>query len=107
MNKSRSFIEIIYIDSEDLARKTNLCRECSTDAETLAEFRSYRIYEVDIKQAAFLLDYHNRKGDMNSTIPIDARGFIAITGQHPKSDAAYCKIDRDYWREVQKDRKAA
>jgi hypothetical protein len=97
-----SFMELIYIDSEDLARQTGLSRAGETDAETWAEFQSYRRYAVDIKQAKFLLDYHNSKGDLGTTIPIDAGGFTAITGQKPKTDAEYRKLDRDFWKAVRK-----
>ncbi len=92
-----SFMEIIYIDSEGLARLAGLENRAETDAETWAAFNSFRRYGVDIKQAKFLLDYHNRKGDLADTIALDAGGFTAITGQAPKSEAAYLKIDRDYW----------
>jgi len=96
----RSFIEIIYIDSADQACQTGLARSLATDAETWAEFQSYRRHAVDIKQARFLLDYHNRRGDLGSTIAIDAAGFKAITGQDPKAEAAYRQIDDEFWAEV-------
>jgi hypothetical protein len=102
----RSYMEMIYIDTENLARQTGLQRSGETDAATWAEFQSYRLYEVDIKQARFLLDYHNRKGDLGPTIPLDNIGFAAITGAPPKSDAAYRKIDADFWREVRAQRAA-
>jgi hypothetical protein len=99
---SRSFIEIIYIDSADHACQTNLVRSCETDAATWAEFQSYRRHAVNINQACFLLDYHNRKGGLGSTIPIDAEGFKAITGQAPKSEAEYRQIDTEFWNDVSK-----
>lgn len=102
-----SFMELIFIDSEDLARKTGLARQGNTDAETWAEFQSYRRFDVDIKQAKFLLDYHNRKGDFSDTIALDAGGFTAITGQAPKTDAAYRKIDRDFWDAACSENKSA
>lgn len=102
-----SFMELIFIDSEDLARQTGLARQGKTDAKTWAEFQSYRRFGVDIKQARFLLDYHNRKGDLSDTIALDAGGFTAITGQAPKSDAAYRKIDRDFWNAVRAEDRGA
>lgn len=100
----RSYMELIYIDSEDLAQQTGLQRQASSDAETWAEFRSYRRFAVDIKQARFLLDYYNRKGDLSDTIPLSVRGFEVVTGQPAKTEAAYRKIDRDFWNEVRRDR---
>lgn len=92
-----SFMELLFIDCENLARQTGLARSRDSNAETWREFQSYRRFEVDIKQAKFLLDYHNRKGDLAATIGLDAIGFTTITGQTPKTDAAYRKIDRDFW----------
>lgn len=102
-----SFMEMIYIDSEDDARQTGLQRSLATDADTWDEFRSFRKYSVNIKQARFLLDYHNRHGDLSDTIAIDDAGFRAITGQQPKTDAEYRKLDADFWTEVSASRQAA
>ncbi len=98
-----SFMDLIYIDSEDQARHTGLRRALGSDAATWAEFRQLRRYAVDIKTACFLLDYHNRKGDLCDTIPIDRAGFKAITGQHPGSEAHYRRIDTQFWNEVAKE----
>ncbi len=97
----RSYIEIIYLDDNDQACKTDMEHVGVTNAETWAEFRSLRRYEVNKKSARFLLDYHNSSGDLADTICIDVGGFITITGSKPKSDAAYRAIDRDYWRKAQ------
>lgn len=96
----QSFMEIIYIDGEDNARQTGLCHSAETNAATFAEFRKWRPFGVDIKQARFLLDYHNAKGDLSDTIAIDENGFIAITGQQPKTDAEYVNLDADFWDEA-------
>lgn len=93
----QSYMELIYIDSDDDARQTNMRHAGRSDAETWEIFRSYRRLGVDIKTARFLIDYHNRKGDLADTIAIDVGGFIAITGQQPKSDAEYREIDRKFW----------
>jgi hypothetical protein len=100
---ARSFIEIIYIDGAHQACQTGLVRSLDTDAETWAEFQSFRQHAVDIKQARFLLDYHNRKGDLGSTIAIDAGGFKAITGKEPKSETEYRKIDDEFWSRVRRE----
>lgn len=97
---ANSYMSLIYIDSDDQARKTNLSASQGTDAATWAAFRSYERHRVDIKKARFLIDYHNRKGDLSHTIPIDETGFTAVTGQPPLSEADYRKIDADHWNDV-------
>lgn len=95
MGQSR--IEIIYIASDDNARKTDMAHAGKSNAHTWATFKDFRRYAVDIKAARFLLDYYNAKGDLADTIPISTEGFTAITGQSPKSEAEYGEIDRRYW----------
>ena len=96
----RSYAEIIYIDSDDQARKTDMEHVGETNAATWADFRDLRRFAVDKASARFLLDYYNAKGDLADTIFIDVGGFVAITGSQPKSDAAYRAIDRQYWRDA-------
>lgn len=98
---AKSFMELIYIDSDDQACQTNLAYSADSNAATWAEFQRYRRYAVDIKVAKFLLDYHNGKGDLADTIAIDFEGFTAITGRHPKTEAEYRKIDNEFWQAVQ------
>jgi len=92
-----SYMELIFIDSDELARKTDMRSSRDTDADTWAAFRALRAYAVDIKKATFLIDYHKANNDIADTIAIDDTGFVIITGQKPKSEAAYRKIDADYW----------
>lgn len=94
-----SFMELIFIDGDN-ACQTNMRNEQASDAETWKAFRRARPFAVDIKKATFLLDYHNRKGDLADTIPIDDAGFFALTGQLPKTAAEYQKIDREFWDSV-------
>ncbi len=103
----RSYIEIIYLDNNDQACKTDMEHVGATNAETWVEFRGLRRFEVDQKSARFLLDYHNAKGDLADTICIDVGGFVSITGAQPKSDAAYRRIDRAFWSAVRADHKRA
>lgn len=103
----RSYIEIIYIDSEDQVRKTNMERVGATNAATWAEFRDLRRFSVEKASARFLIDYHNAKGDLADTICIDVGGFVAITGSQPKSEATYRAIDRQYWENARKQTPAA
>lgn len=98
----KSYMEMIYIDSEDLARHTDLGVSLDTNKATWAAFRSYRHLEVASADAQFLLDYHDAKGDLVDTICLDAAGFRAITGQRPKTDKAYQEIDRKYWAAIAK-----
>lgn len=97
---ANSYMELIYIDSDDDARKTGLTRSLDTDAATWAEFRRHEKHRVDYREASFLLDYHNRKGDLSHTIPISAKGFEAITGTPAKTDAEYRKLDETFWNEI-------
>jgi hypothetical protein len=99
----RSYMSLIYIDDEDNARQTNMQARERTNALTWKAFKSYRSLEVDIKTAKFLLDYHKGNDDLCDTIALDASGFEQITGQKPKTDAEYVKIDDDYWAEARAD----
>jgi hypothetical protein len=98
-----SYMEMIYIDSDNLARHTNVRTAMDTNALTWAAFNRYRSYDVPPEKACFLLDYHNAKGDLGDTICLDATGFEAITGQKTKTDAEYRKIDDDYWAVARKE----
>lgn len=103
----KSYMEMIYIDSNDNARHTNVGAAMDSNAATWAAFQSYRRFEVGEDRAQFLLDYHNAKGYLGGTIRLDAGGFTAISGERLKSDAAYRKIDDDYWAEARAARQAA
>jgi hypothetical protein len=100
-------MEMIFIDSDDQARHTNVGAAMGSNAATWAAFRSYRFFDVGKDRAQFLLDYHNAKGDLAGTIFLDAAGFIAISGEKPKTDADYRQIDADYWSEVLNPKQAA
>ena len=95
-----SYMEMIYIDSDNAARKTGVGCECETPAETWAAFRSAKALEVPINEASFLLDYHNRRGDLVDTIPLSRDGFEQITGERARSDAEYRTFDAEFWRGV-------
>lgn len=96
----QSFMEIIYIDTDDNARRTGLRRSAASNAATLAEFRKWRPFGVDIKQARFLLDYHNAKGDLSDTIALDEAIFRAVTGLEPGDDDHYRMIDARFWEDA-------
>jgi hypothetical protein len=100
MTMAQSFMEMIYIDKEDNARQTGLRRSAETNAATLAEFRRWRLFGVDIKQARFLLDYHNAKGDLSDTIALDEAGFRSVTGLEPGDDEHYQAVDIRFWEDV-------
>lgn len=93
----RSYMQMIFIDSDDLARHTNVGAAMDSNKATWAAFNSYRHLEVERDQATFLLDYYNAKGDLSDTIRLDATGFSAVTGEKPKTEAAYHRIDANYW----------
>lgn len=96
----QSFMEFIYIDSDDNARQTGLRRSADSNAATFAEFRRWKAFEVDYKKARFLLDYHNAKGDLSDTIALDVEGFRAVTGLEPGDDEHYRTVDARFWDEA-------
>jgi|HubBroStandDraft_4_1064222.scaffolds.fasta_scaffold00019_81 hypothetical protein len=97
-----AYMKMIYIDSDQNARHTNMGLERDSFAEMKAEFEKCREHAVDQASATFLLDLHNDAGDLEDTIPLDDRGFVAITGAKKLSDAVYRKIDDEYWSEARK-----
>lgn len=98
-----SYMEMIYIDDDDNARQTNVRAAFPTNAETWAQFRACRAFEVSKDRARFLLDYHNSKGNLADTILLDAPSFEAITNERAKSDAEYREIDKEFWDEARKE----
>lgn len=101
-----SRMEMIFIDSEDLARKTNVGAMMDTPAQTWAAFNAARRFAVEYKDAAFLLDYYNKRGDLADTIPVSREGFEAITGERPLTEADYVRIDEEYWAQARADYEA-
>jgi hypothetical protein len=99
------YMEMIYIDSEDQARHTGLGSAMDTDKGTRALFKSYRYLEVTKGAAKFLLDLYDGS-DLIDTICLDAAGFRKVTGQLPKDDEAYRKIDDDYWADARREKAA-
>ena len=91
---------MIYIDTERNARHTNVGAAMETPRQTWAGFRSYRKFAVPFEEAAFLLDYHDRHGDLVDTIAIDRTTYARISGEPVLSDAEYRAIDDRYWREA-------
>ena len=98
---------MIYIDTDDQARHTNVGASLESNKATWAAFRSYRHLDVGKDRARFLLDYHNAAGDLAGTICLDAAAFTAITGEIPKGDASYRRIDEHYWEKARSAREAA
>lgn len=97
---AKSYMQLIYIDSDDQACHTNLESAAESNAATLAMFRKFRPLDVGKEKAQFLLDYYNAKGDLADTICLDADGFTEITGLPPKSENEYRQIDTDFWNRV-------
>lgn len=102
-----SYMQMIYIDSDDNARQTGLGAAMGTNALTWAAFNSYRHLEVPESRARFLLDYYNAKGDLGDTILLDAAGFETISNEKIKTDAEYRTIDTDYWAAAREEYDAA
>ena len=98
-----SYMQMIYIDSDGDARHTGVGAAMTTNAATRKAFLSLRPLGVHVDQAAFLCDYHDRRGDLVDTIAIRREDFTRITGEPVKSDAEYRRIDADYWREAREE----
>jgi hypothetical protein len=95
-----SYMQMIYIDSKGDARHTGVGAAMETNAATRRAFNAPRPLAAPFDQAAFLCDYHDRKGDLVDTIAIRREDFTRITGEPVKSDAEYRRIDAEYWREA-------
>jgi len=92
-----SRMEMIFIDSDNHARKTGVGAIFDTPELTWAAFRSAKRIAVPMDRAEFLLDYYNRRDDLSDTIPLSRSGFEYITGQRALTDADYRRIDAEHW----------
>lgn len=101
-----SRMEIIYVGNGDQGYKTGIGAIFETPRATWDAFCSARKIAVPLKTAPFLLDYYNRKGDLNLTIGLDEAGFELITGEKAKTAAEYAEIDARIWAEA-RDARAA
>lgn len=95
---SMSYMEMIYIDSEDQARQTNVRAAMESNEATWKAFRSAKQLDVPAGEAKFLLDYYNRNGDLADTIGLSEASYKRITGHPVLSDAEYREIDREFWQ---------
>jgi hypothetical protein len=102
-----SRMEMIYIDSDRQARKTGVGAIMDTPEQTWSAFRSARRLEVPMEDAAFLLDYYNRKGDLSDTIAISREAYTRITGEPVLSEQEYREIDRAFWSDLRVELKRA
>lgn len=94
-----SRMEMIYVGN-DTGYKTGVGAIFDTNAETYAAFRSAKRLDVGTKDAVFLLDYYNRKGDLADTIGLSASGYERITGEKALTEAQYREIDTKHWDDV-------
>lgn len=95
----QSRMEMIYVGN-DTGYKTGVGAIFDTNAETYAAFKSAKCLDVGMKDAVFLLDYYNRKGDLADTIGLSPEGYERITGEKALSEAQYREIDQRFWDEV-------
>lgn len=95
-----SVMEMIYIDSDGHARKTGVGAAMESNEDTWRAFRSAKRLEVPVEDAAFLLDYYNRNGDLADTISLSSTGFAQITGERVLTEDQYREIDSSYWADV-------
>lgn len=101
---TKSYMQMFYLtrDGHDCLQ-TGVGAMMETNALTWAAFKSYRTLEVSKSSARFMLDYYNAKGDLADTILLDAQGYSTIANELVLSEAAYRKIDRDYWEKAKAD----
>ena len=101
------YIEMIFIDADDQARKTGVGAEFETAEETKKAFESIRPEAVDIKVADFLCDLHaSDTGELVDTIPISKETFESVTGNKALSNDEYVQFDQDYWSAARVNRAA-
>jgi hypothetical protein len=100
----KSYMQMIYIDTDGDARHTGVGAAMQTDAATWAAFNALRPLSCQFDDAAFLLDYHDANGDLVDTLAIKREDFAAITGEQVMSDAYYRQKDGDYWAEARAQR---
>lgn len=101
-----AYMEMIYIDSKNQARKTRVGAEFDTDHLTFVAFQSTKRLAVPMETAQFILDYYDPNGDLVDSVPLSAAGFRFITKTEPLTEADYLRIDAEYWAEVREVRKA-
>lgn len=87
--------EIIDLATGD-ARKTGKGAVFVGEAE--CDFRIRNLRENDAgKDARFLVDIHDERGDILETLGLDEAGFEALTGEAPLSPEKYAEYDNAYW----------
>lgn len=95
----KSSMEMIYIDYANNAfLKTGIGAMMEDNAATWASFNAVRKYAVPTDKAEYMIDYHNRKGDLADTIPISKSAFESITGEKAKSAKQWRKVDAELWK---------
>ena len=101
------YMQMIYVDSENLARLTGVGAEFDKPQATWAAFESLRKLEVDPKDCDFICDLHEDEGDLIDSIAISSESYTQITGEKVLSEAEYLEIDKNLNTEMIKAAKAA
>lgn len=96
------YMQAIYIDDNGDARQTGFGAVMETDTQTVDAFKSAKLHEVPINDARFLIDLHDRNGDLLETIPVGERGYTKVTGEPVLTDEEYVQIDANHWESVRK-----
>lgn len=100
------YVEIIYIDSNEDARKTGMGAVGATWEETRRCFNVACSQQCDIESAEFLCDLHDTDGDIIETVGLTRSAVEWITGETAKSDDEYVAYDKNFWSTVQRERAA-
>jgi len=90
-------MEMIYIDSQDNARKTGVGAEFESPEETRRAFESARPLAVPSDYADYLLDLYDEDEDLVDTICLSRSSFQKVSGEKAKSDSEYIEIDDRFW----------
>lgn len=96
------YMEMIFIDSTDNARRTGVGAEFESDEATTEAFESVRCHDVGVENGAFILDLHEDNGDIVDSIAVSTESFTQITGERVLSEAEYIAYDEKYWRDITK-----
>ena len=84
-------MQVIYIDKEELARRTGVGAALETDRETIAAF--YSIPAGCAETSPFIIDLVDDDGDIIDNRSVSAETFRAVTGEPILSDAEYVAYD--------------
>ena len=87
------YMTMIFIDSNNHARLTDVGAEFESDAATVAAFESARSLDIGVEKADFILDLCADNDDIIDSIAVSAESYTEITGEPVLSEDEYIAID--------------